>query len=194
MPVDKVGLTTNYESIYQWIYGDRRDLIRLLARSHRVRRKRGSAKNKRAVRVPNRVMIESRPASVANRNEPGHWEADTAVSRQSKFAIALVIERKSRLCRLTLIEAKTAQNMHQAMIKSLSKIPSKLLKTITYDNGTENAKHEATNRALKIKSYFCNPYHSWEKGSVENCIGLVRRVYPKKTDWALITQSDLDIY
>lgn len=191
--IEGSGLVTNYESIYQWIYADRRDLIFYLARSHRKRKKRGSAVNKRAIRIPNRVSIANRPFEITNRLEPGHWEADTAVSRQSKAALAIVIERTSRLCRLTLLEAKTAENMNQAMIQSLTHIPLNLRKTITYDNGTENARHEMTNLALKTQSFFCNPYHSWEKGSVENCIGLVRRVFPKKTDWALLTQNDLVI-
>ena len=83
--------------------------------------------------------------------------------------------------------------MQQAVIGSLSGMPETLRKTITYDNGTENASHEAINAALKTSSYFCRPYHSWEKGGVENCIGLIRRFYPKKTDWSLISQDDLNI-
>ena len=193
LPIDYPGLKTNYESIYQWIYLDRRDLIPFLVRSHKKRKKRGSAKNKRSIRIPNRVSIDVRPVEVAMRQEPGHLEADTAVSRQSKAALSIVVERTSRICKLTLLEAKTAENMHKALVQSLQEFPAKLRKTITYDNGTENAQHEATNSVLNTQSFFCNPYHSWEKGSVENCIGLVRRVFPKKTNWALLTQADLDI-
>jgi IS30 family transposase len=66
------------------------------------------------------------------------------------------------------------------------------VKTITYDNGTENVLHEKINTKLKCKSYFCNPYHSWEKGSVENAAGLVRRYFPKKTDFSRITDAQLN--
>ena len=83
--------------------------------------------------------------------------------------------------------------MSKAVIRSLRKVPSKLRKSITYDNGTENAAHEATNSILNTRSYFCHPYHSWEKGSVENVIGLLRRYFPKKTNWSLITQQELNI-
>lgn len=193
LPIDLPGLSTNYESIYQWIYAERRDLRALLVRGHRRRNKRGGAKNKRSVRVPDRVMIGERPAAVAQRIEPGHWEADTAVSRQSKEALAVVVERRSRYCKLTRIESKSALNMQKAVIESLSSFPPELRKTITYDNGTENALHTTINATLGTDSYFCYPYHSWEKGSVENIIGLVRRYYPKKTDWALLTQADIDI-
>ena len=82
--------------------------------------------------------------------------------------------------------------MHNSIVKSLQDLPRRLKGSITYDNGTENALHEETNKALGLKSYFCNPYHSWEKGTVENRIGIVRRFYPKKTDWKKITQRDLN--
>ena len=191
--IDHPGLSTNYESIYQWIYAERRDLIASLARSHKKRRKRGSAKGKRVIRVPNRTPIEQRPIAATDRQEAGHWEADTAVSRQSKAAISVAQERSTRLVRIRKIESKTAAHMADSLITALADIPQKFRKTITYDNGTENAQHERTNQALGVASFFCNPYHSWEKGGVENCIGLIRRFYPKKTDWALLSQADLDI-
>ena len=83
--------------------------------------------------------------------------------------------------------------MEQALISSVADIPPQFRKSITYDNGTENTRHQTVNKALNTLSFFCEPYHSWEKGSVEQVIGLIRRTYPKKTDWALISQSDLDI-
>jgi IS30 family transposase len=82
--------------------------------------------------------------------------------------------------------------MHKAIVESLKRIPSNKVLSITYDNGTENTLHELTNSILGIDSYFCNPYHSWEKGTVENIIGIVRRFYPKKTNWKYITQWDLN--
>jgi IS30 family transposase len=193
LPQDKSQMSTNYESIYQWIYKERPDLIILLPRGHKKRRKRGSAKDKRSIKIPNRVLIDSRPSRIETREQAGHWEADTAVSRQSLAAVAVVQERKTRYCKLRKLKTKSASNMRKAITRSLQRFPSSLCKTITYDNGTENAEHEATNLALGTLSYFCRPYHSWEKGSVENCIGLLRRFYPKKTDWALLSQMDLDI-
>lgn len=83
--------------------------------------------------------------------------------------------------------------MQVAVVDSLVSLPASLRKSITYDNGTENASHDAINKTLKTSSYFCHPYHSWEKGGVENIIGLVRRYYPKKTDWGLLSQIDLTI-
>jgi IS30 family transposase len=183
---------TNYETIYQWIYNDRHDLIPFLTKSHKKRRKRGSGKQKRCAKVPNRTMIEKRPEYVNLRTRIGHWEADTAISRKSKAAIMVLVERRTRYVILKKLDAKTAFAMHNATVKSLGNHSPVVRRSITYDNGTENALHELTNEALGVKSYFCNPYHSWEKGTVENMIGIVRRFYPKKTDWKNISQWDLN--
>jgi IS30 family transposase len=183
---------TNYETMYQWIYKERTDLIPFLVKAHKKRRKRGSGKQKRCPKVPNRVMIEQRPSYINLRKRIGDWETDTIVSRQSKAAIMVLANRRSRLIILKKLDGKTALAMHSAQLKSLKDFPPNLRNSITYDNGTENALHELTNKMLGSKSYFCNPYHSWEKGTVENLIGIVRRFYPKKTDWKYVTQWDLN--
>ena len=66
-------------------------------------------------------------------------------------------------------------------------------RTITYDNGSENVLHEDVNEALGTRSYFCHPYRSWEKGTVENTIGIIRRLWPKKTDFATLTKYDVEL-
>ena len=183
---------TNYETIYQWIYNDRKDLIPFLIRGHKKRRKRGCATQKRCPKVPNRIMIEHRPDYVNLRSRCGDWETDTIISRQSKAAVMVLVNRKFRCLILKKLEAKTALFMHKAVVKSLKCFPRRFRNSVTYDNGTENSLHELTNKTLGMKSYFCNPYHSWEKGTVENIIGIVRRFYPKKTDWKNVTQWDLN--
>jgi len=182
---------TNYETIYQWIYKDRKDLIPYLTRSHRIRRKRSTGKQKRG-KIPNRVMIEKRPEYINLRSKIGHWEIDTAISRMSKAAIMVLVERRTRYVIIKKLQGKTAFHMHLATVNSFKTLPAKVRKSITYDNGLENALHEYTNKVLGTKSYFCNPYHSWEKGTVENIIGIIRRFYPKKTDWKNVSQWDLN--
>lgn len=182
----------SHETIYQWIYNDRKDLIPFLTRGHKKRRKRGTATQKRCPKVPNRIMIEHRPDYINLRSRCGDWEADTIISRQSKASVMVLVNRKFRCLILKKLEAKTAISMHKAVFKSLKNFPRRFKNSVTYDNGTENALHELTNKMLEIKSYFCNPYHSWEKGTVENIIGIVRRFYPKKTDWKKVTQWDLN--
>lgn len=181
----------SHETIYQWIYQDRRDLIQYLRFKHKRRKNRASGKNKRQTKIPNRVSITKRPKYILKRKQSGHWEADTAVSRESKGAIMGVVERVSRFLAAKKLTAKTATNMDRSLVQRLKKYPSKLL-SITYDNGSENVLHIKTNKKLNTKSYFCEPYHSWEKGSIENRIGQIRRFFPKKTDWNSVTQIELN--
>ena len=183
---------TNYESIYQWIYNERHDLIPFLTKSHKKRRKRDSGKQNRCSRILNRTMIDKRPDYINLRSVIGHWEIDTAVSGKSKAAIMVLIERRTRYVIIKKLLAKTSYYMHNATVKSLEEYPARLRQSLTYDNGTENVLHEYTNAVLGTKSYFCNPYHSWEKGTVENVIGVIRRFYSKKTDWNNISQWDLN--
>jgi IS30 family transposase len=82
--------------------------------------------------------------------------------------------------------------MHGAVTLTLSALPAGLRKTLTYDNGSENALHELTNTELGVRSYFCKLYHSWEKGSIENRNGILRRYFPKKHNWSLTTQKKID--
>jgi IS30 family transposase len=192
LPIDFPGLRTNYESIYLWIYRERRDLIKYLARGHKKRHKRHSGKKSRVSGIPNRVDINERPNRIELRNQAGHWEVDTVVSRQSRVCVAVLVERKSRFYLVIRIKDKTALSMHNALTEALSDFPCGLRRTLTYDNGLENALHEITNIELGTKSYFCKPYHSWEKGSIENRNGILRRYFPKKYNWRLTTQKYID--
>lgn len=183
---------TNHESIYLWIYQERNDLQPLLVRATKKRRKRSNNNKKRANRIPNRTPIDQRPAVIENREEAGHWEADTVVSRLSKSALSVLTERKHKITLISKIPQKTAINMKDSLINRLREYPQKLRQSITYDNGLENALHEKVNDEINTSSYFCNAYHSWEKGTVENSIGLIRQYLPKKTDFKTIDKNEIE--
>ena len=189
--IDIEGFTTNYESIYLYIYNERPDLTHYLVRGKRKRQKRSIKPGKRIVKIPNRTMIDKRPQKINNRSEYGHWEADTAVSRQSKSTLVIVRERKMHITLIKKIPRRTASNMKAAVIQMLRRFPEYLVKSITFDNGLENAEHELIAEKLGVKTYFCHAYHSWEKGGVENGIGLIRRYLPKKTDFELISHREI---
>ena len=89
------------------------------------------------------------------------------------------------------INKKTAQNTKNSIIKQLKPLPEHLRVSITYDNGSENVLHEKVNQVLETNSYFCHPYHSWEKGTVENTNGLIRRFFPKKTDFNEVPDENI---
>ncbi len=188
---DNPELSISHEAVYQYIYKEHADLIPLLARSHKKRHQRGHGRKHKKSHIPNRVSIQDRPEGIATREHIGHWESDTMVSRQSTAALLLLIERKTRVTLIEKLQQKTALANSQGIIMLLEVLPQHLRQTITYDNGSENTEHETVNQELQTRSYFCNPYHSWEKGSVENAAGLVRRIFPKKTNFATVTASEI---
>jgi transposase, IS30 family len=186
------GLSISHEAIYQYIYHAWPEGIYYLPRKHVKRLFRGYKNNKNRCPIPNRTDISKRPVKVNNRKVFGHWESDTIESDQSKVIINVIKERRSRLVKITRLENKKADLTTQSIINRLQTLPSKARQSITYDNGSENYFHEKVNKALNSKSYFCQPYHSWEKGAVEQINGLIRRFIPKKTNLAIFSQGDLD--
>ena len=191
LPLEHPGFSISYEAVYQYIYKEHPDLIPQLARSHKKRHTKGHSRTHKKSHIPNRVGIQDRPQDIAARKHIGHWESDTVVSRQSTAAVLLLIERKTRVTLIEKLQQKTALANSQGIITRLEELPQHLRQTITYDNGSENTEHETVNQKLQTRSYFCNPYHSWEKGSVENAAGLVRRIFPKKTNFADVTASEI---
>ncbi len=188
--VDVPGKRVSHETIYQYIFKKDRSLTQYLVCGRKNRRKRIQRRGKR-VMIPNRTGIGDRPDGANSRNEIGHWEGDTAVSRQSKTALMVLQERKSGITLLEKLARCAPEEMKDGVSRRLSPFPREWLKSITFDNGQENRAHEEMQKELKLNTYFCNPYSSWEKGSVENAIGLTRRVWPKKTDYSLISDEEI---
>jgi IS30 family transposase len=179
----------SHEAIYQWIYADARELIRCLAWRHRKRLKRGYARKGQKVHIPGRVAISARPAAADRRREVGHWEADTIQIHRRRETLQLVVDRKSRYAILNPLGPKTAKGMRISLNRSLSQLPRKARRTITYDNGMENSEHQRVNAVLGVRSYFCTPYTSQERGTVENTAGLVRRFFPKRHPPAVVRRE-----
>lgn len=183
--------TISHEAIYQWLYADARELIEHLTRSHRKRQRRGAKTKATAWFIPSRTPINCRPRIVETRRQAGHWEADTMIGRGNASALQILLERKTRVTRLNKLPNKFASAMRRTLNRSLARYPKGLRRTVTYDNGRENVEHLKVNETLGTRSFFCAPMHSWEKGSVENAAGLVRRHLPKKTDFATVPIADI---
>src|SRR3989338_6975052 len=160
-------------------------------RANSQRRPRGHSRKHKDLHIPRRVSIDQRPKHIDKREQIGHWESDTVISRVSKASLVVILERKTRYTKLAKVKAKHARPVSSAINRRLGRLPQYARKTITYDNGSESVEHKRINKILGMRSYFCNPYHSWEKGSVENTIGLIRRFLPKKTDIAKITKEQV---
>jgi IS30 family transposase len=190
---DRGGVTLSHESIYQYIWRDKcegGDLWQSLRRKNRRYQKRGSDGKTSRGRIPGRIDIDQRPAIVEQRSRLGDWEADTIMGANNKGAIVSLVERKSRKTRLIKVERKTAKAVKAAIIASLRPHKEKT-RTITFDNGKEFTLHQKIGKSLHADTFFAKPYHSWERGTNENTNGLVRQYFPKKTDFATVTQADV---
>jgi transposase, IS30 family len=187
--------TVSHETIYQFIYQKeqkRLKLFELLKRQHRKRRLMHGRKTNKKGMIPNRIFIDKRPDSINQRQEVGHWETDLMEGPKKTAAhVSVVVERKSRVTKLVKVHTKQATEKTDGLCKQLGRLPNRVVKSITFDNGKENAEHQLIASQLKCKTYFCHPYHSWEKGTVENTIGLVRQYLPKKMNLEEVTQGEL---
>jgi transposase, IS30 family len=183
--------TVSHEAIYQWVYESARELIPCLVRKNRKRQKRGYSRKHAKTHIPARVSISRRPAGAQNRSRFGHWEADTMTSRQSRSVLQVAVERKARYTLLNKMPNREAASMRKTLNRAMCKLPLWMRESITYDNGTENTEHQLTNEVLGTRSYFCAPYTSQEKGTVENTNGLIRRFFPKGFDFATLERREI---
>lgn len=182
------SMQVNHESIYQWAYKQRvshllpRGKPRRSRRRHRLKAA-GGTQGLGAV-----TSIHDRPFAAAARTEFGHLESDSMLGKKMTGDILSVqLERLSRYLFLTRASDKSAPETRKAIASVLQRLPSELKKTLTFDRGTEGAEHHL----LGIDTYFCDPYSSWQKGSVEQAIGLIRRYIPKGTDLSTVTDQEL---
>ena len=182
---------TSHESIYQYIYKLAPELIQYLPRKHPKRRPIQAYRSK-PDNIKDRVPLSLRPIAANQRDEPGHWESDSIVGGDRAQALNVLVDRKTRVTHITLLTHKTAHETKEAVITRLKNYPSAMRQSITYDNGTENALHTLINKKLGTQSYFCEPYHSWEKGTVEQTNGLIRRILPKGTDFSKLSTNHIN--
>lgn len=183
--------TVCHESIYQYIYGVAPDLIPCLPRHH-PKRKPKRPSRKTGERINNRTGVDQRSPAATRRQEYGHWEADMIVAGDRQHGLNVLVERKSRLAHISVLKDKTAAVTKDVVRRRLHPYPAVLIQSITYDNGSENTLHEAINTALGTQSFFCAPYHSWQKGSVEQVNGLIRRFLPKGSNFQELEQGAIN--
>ena len=191
LPIDHPNESIHHETIYSYIYGKGKEfkLWKYLVRKHKKRRVKNGRKNisrKTSSRISGAISIEERPQKVLGRRQIGHYETDLMEgNKKDGKVITIEVERKTRHVILTKLNDKKAKSKQKSMskklkmIQSLSKSKKPLVKTMTYDNGSENAIHRDISAKLGIKGYFCHAYHSWEKGTVENRIIQIRKFIQK---------------
>lgn len=172
-------------AIYDWLRTSRgeRYCEHLYSKRKRVKRQKPKAQK---VLIPNRIGISSRFKGATNRSRYGHWERDTMVSgRNGSGGLASHQERKSRLVLGVKVESMRPTE-HAEATRAVGELVS--MRSATADNGIENRDHEQWG----VPTFFCDPYSSWQKGGVENANKMLRRYFPKGTDFATVSQQDID--
>jgi IS30 family transposase len=175
-----LGLQIHHETIYRYIYNKnnrKEHLQQYLTLKRKSRLKLGGRMPRKLSRITNAISIEQRSVEILSREKQGHWETDLMTGPKGTSHVLLVnIERKTRAIKIAKMPNKTAQVTTNNMVRLLKKYQPE---SITGDNGLENAYHEQIADILDTDFFFCHPYTSWEKGSVENRIGVIRRYIPK---------------
>ena len=194
------SMQISHETIYQSLYvqgrGElRKDLYRCLSTSRSNRTPRGERPRGNAGRhYKDAPKISERPAEAADRAVPGHWEGDLIIGKDGRSAIGTLVERSTRYTMLLHLSGRhTAQEVADAMIAQMRRLPDQLVKTVTWDRGVEMVQYPRIQMALGAGVYFCDPHSPWQRGTNENTNRLLRHWFEKGTDLSVFTAEDLEI-
>jgi IS30 family transposase len=193
---DDMSKQLSTETIYAGLYvlprgALRSELLAALRQARKARRPRARGTDRRG-QIPNMTSIVERPAEVATRTVPGHWEGDLIKGARNGSAVGTLVERTTRLVILARMEGTDATSAREGFTKKLRHVPALLRKTLTYDRGKEMAEHERLAQRLAIHIFFADPYSPWQRGTNENTNGLLRQYLPKGTDLSGYTQRELN--
>ncbi len=192
------AMHVSHETIYRTLYVQARgalkkELLAHLRRSHAVRRSRRYSTHRQSrAQIPAAVPIAARPASVADRAVPGHWEGDLLAGAARRSHVATLVERQSRFVQLIKIAQWNAPTVTRALTRHVRRLPEGLMASLTWDRGLEMAEHQRFTVATDVVVYFCDPHSPWQRGTNENTNGLLRQYLPKGTDLSTFTQAQLN--
>lgn len=193
------SMRISHEAIYQFVYVLPRGtlkhtLVKALRQERKYRRKRhGRQENLEETRgkIADMLSIEERPAEVADRTIPGHWEGDLILGRYKRTALGTLVERTTRKVILVPLKAKDAESVRKAYARELLRLPKELAKTLTYDQGKEMSGHTRFTIDTGMQVYFAHPGSPWERGTNENTNGLIRQYFPKGTAFDKVSTREI---
>ncbi len=190
---DQVSHETIYRSLFVQARGVlKKELLQHLRSKHSMRRSiHATGKGDARGQIKDMISIRERPASVEDRAVPGHWEGDLLSGPKNSYTVTLV-ERHTRYVMLAKVADKSTQTVVSALIKQAKRLPSELIKSLTWDQGKELTDHRRFSLATDIDVYFCDPRSPWQRGSNENTNGLLRQYFPKGTDLSVHSQAHLN--
>ena len=191
---DDPTMRISHEAIYTYLYvlprgTFKRELIRYLRRRHRFRRPRKMRLSSRPIQ--DLISIDERPAEVADRTVPGHWEGDLLVGHANASALGTLVERTTRFTLLVPLKAKDAATVRHAFARELRTLPAQLRRSLTYDQGPEMREHRLFTKQTKMRVYFAHPHAPWERGTNENTNGLLRQFFPKGTRFNQLSRKQI---
>lgn len=189
---DDMDMHISHEAIYSYLYVKprttlRKELISCLRREHPNRRVRKP--RERSFPIRDFLSIEERPAEIADRMVPGHWEGDLVMGSYNRSAIGTLVERVTRFTLLVNLQNRDAHTVRKAFAEEFRQLPDGLKRTLTYDQGQEMSQHKLFTEETNITVYFAHPHAPWERGTNENTNALVRQFFPKGTDFNKITKE-----
>lgn len=192
-PIMSISHETIYKHIYMQPQGRlNKRLIALLA-YHKSRRRSIKGSRKHKGKIKDATSIDLRPKHIEERQEVGHWEGDLIIGVRQNSAIGTQVERKTRFLYIVKPKDRKSKTVVNAFAKVVNQLPGQFRKTMTYDNGSEMAYHKLYTNKTGMQVYFAHPYSSWERGTNENTNGLIRRYFPKGTDFNKVTENQLKI-
>jgi len=183
---DAQGRTVSHEAIYQYVYALPKGELAaagIMLRSKRTRRRPRTPAGQRSARIVGMVSIDDRDPEAAGRRVPGHWEGDLIIGKAGKSAAATLVERTTRFVTIkALPQVKSSEHLADVLIEEFNELPALVRKSLTWDQGTEMARHAALTLATKMPVYFADPRSPWQRPSNENTNGLIREYLPKSTE------------
>jgi IS30 family transposase len=197
---DDGAMQASHETIYRALFVQgrgslRRELAACLRTGRAIRRprRRVDGRSDPDRRIPDKIMISERPAEVADRAVPGHWEGDLILGKANKSAIGTLVERSTRFCMLLHLPGGPADaiTVRDQVVATIGTLPEFLRRSLTWDQGLELRRHKEITVAADLPIYFCDPRSPWQRGSNENTNGLLRQYFPKGTDLSVHTPEDL---
>jgi len=198
MHPDDPSWHVSHETIYAAIYAHpkgalRQGMITALRQAKSSRgRPRKTAARRGGLSIPEDIEIKNRPEEIETRVLPGHWEGDFIKGAFNRSAVGTLVERKTRFVVLCKMNDCSAEAALESFARQMKKLPAFLRESLTYDRGSEMARHEELARRLKIDIWFADPYKPWQRGSNENTNGLLRQFMPKGTDLSSVSQTQLN--
>ena len=191
-------MQVSHESIYRTLFVQsrgalRKELTRYLRTGRVLRRPKGVRLPDGRGGRPNTLHISQRPAEVADRAVPGHWEGDLVFGKNMS-PVATLVERKTRFLMLVGLPRgdHQADTVADALAAAITTLPAQLAKSLTWDLGHEMAQHQRLTIQTGVQVYFCDPKSPWQRGSNENTNGLLRQYLPRRLDFRTLTQVDFD--